>query len=256
MAIDYFGTGNLYATPLYDGSGNAIAISSPVQFGIVQDITIEDSAENKELYGALQYPVDIGRGKSKLMIKVKQAFVNSELFNSVYFGQTLTSAYDALYADQNGTTLTAAINITPTAPFGGTSVFAADLGVADGNGVPYTRVASSPTSGQYSLSGSTYTFSALDVNKTAYISYQYSNATNPAAGKLLTVANLQMGQVPVFSAQFFIKRNGRTMWRKFPNCVATKLSMDFKNDDFVIPDMEISCFADSSNNIQYYSFTE
>src|ERR1022692_3204154 len=97
MAIDYFGAGVLFATPSYDGSGNAIAIASPVQFGIVQDVTIEDSAENKELYGALQYPVDIGRGKSKLAIKVKQAFVNAELFNSVYFGQTLTASYDALY---------------------------------------------------------------------------------------------------------------------------------------------------------------
>src|ERR1022692_194197 len=104
MAIDYFGAGVLFATPSYDGSGNAIAIASPVQFGIVQDVTIEDSAENKELYGALQYPVDIGRGKSKLAIKVKQAFVNAELFNSVYFGQTLTASYDALYGDQAGTT--------------------------------------------------------------------------------------------------------------------------------------------------------
>jgi hypothetical protein len=256
MAIDYFGAGVLFATPSYDGSGNAIAIASPVQFGIVQDVTIEDSAENKELYGALQYPVDIGRGKSKLMIKVKQAFVNAELFNSIYYGQTLTAAYDALYGDQAGTSLTASIAITPTAPFGGTSTFVADLGVADGNGVPFTRVASSPTSGQYSLSGATYTFSAIDVNKTAYISYQYSNSTNPAAGKFLSIVNLQMGQVPVFSAQFFVKRNGRTMWRKFPQCVATKLSMDFKNDDFVIPDMEISCFADSNNVIQQFSFTE
>ena len=256
MAIDYFGAGVLFATPLYDGNGNAISIPSPVQFGIVQDVTIEDAAENKELYGANQYPVDIGRGKGKITIKCKQAEFNATLFNSIYYGQTLTAGYDAVYADLAGTSLTAAIAITPTSPFGGTSTYVADLGVQDGNGDAYTRVASSPTSGQYSLSGATYTFSALDVGKTAYISYQYANSTNPSTGKILTVLNLPMGQVPVFSAQFFNSRKGHSIWRKFPACVATKLSMDFKNDDFSIPDFEISCFEDANHVVQQYAFSE
>jgi hypothetical protein len=65
-----------------------------------------------------------------------------------------------------------------------------------------------------------------------------------------------MGQVPVFSAQFFNSRSGKgAMWRKFPQCVATKLSMDFKNDDFVIPDLEISCFVDANNIAQQFAFT-
>ncbi len=260
MAIDFFGAGVLFATPTFTAAGVAISNPSPVQFGIVQNVTIDDEAEVKELYGANQYPVDIGRGKAKISIKCKQAQFSALLFNSIYYGQTLTAAYDAVLADTVGTAIpgtagATSIAITPTAPTGGTSTFVADLGVQDGNGVPFTRVASSPTGGQYSLSGSTYTFGNGDVGRTVFISYQYSNATNPSTGSLLTINNIAMGQVPVFSCQFFNTRRSQTIWRKFPACVATKLSMDFKNDDFVIPDFEISAFADSNNVVQQYSFS-
>lgn len=266
MAIDFFGAGVLFATPTFDASGAAITVPSPVQFGIVQDVTIDDSADIKELYGANQYPVDIGRGKAKLMIKCKQAQFSAELFNTIYYGQTLTAAYHAVLADAVGTSVptgagATSVHISPTAPTGGTSAFVADLGVQDGNGVPYIRVASSPTSGQYALGtptagGATYTFSDQDVGKLVFINYEYSNSTNPSTGKLLTVNNIPMGQVPVFSAQFFNTRRSRTVWRKFPACVATKLTMDFKNDDFVIPDFEIAAFADSNNIVQYLSESE
>ena len=260
MAIDYFGAGVLFATPTFNANGSAITNPSPVQFGIVQDVTIDDEAEVKELYGANQYPVDIGRGKAKLSIKCKQAQFSATLFNSIYYGQTLTAGYNAVFADTVGAVIpgtagATSIHITPTAPTGGTSVFVADLGVQDGNGVPYTRVASAPTGGQYSLAGSTYTFSDVNVGSTVFINYQYSNATNPATGSILTVNNIPMGQVPVFSCQFFNSRRTQSVWRKFPQCVATKLSMDFKNDDFVIPDFEISAFADANNVVQYWSFS-
>ena len=260
MAIDFFGAGVLFATPTYTSAGVAISNPSPVQFGIVQDVTIDDEAEIKELYGANQYPVDIGRGKAKISIKCKQAQFSANLFNSVYYGQSLTAGYDAVYADTVGTVIptgvgSTSIHVTPTAPLGGTSVFVADLGVQDGNGVPYTRVASSPTGGQYSLAGSTYTFSDVDVGHTVFINYQYSNATNPATGSILTINNIPMGQVPTFSCQFFNSRRGQSIWRKFPACVATKLSMDFKNDDLVIPDFEIMAFSDSNNVVQYWSFS-
>lgn len=265
--MDIFGAGVLFAVPISDADGNSIAATSvsPVQFGILQDVSITDEQPIVELYGSNKYPVDIGGGKSKLMIKCKQAIINANLFNQVYYGQTLTAAYNAVYADSVGATIPTglggtAIAISPTAPYGGTSVFVLDLGVQDGNGTPYMRVASSPTSGQYALAGSTYTFSGLDVGKTVFINYQYSNATSPSTGKNLIVYNKPMGIQPVFSSQFFAKRNVggglKTIWRQFPNCVATKLNMDFKNDNFVIPDFEMSCFADSNNIVQKLSFTE
>jgi hypothetical protein len=255
---DFFGAGAIYATPLTDASGSAIALPSPVQIGILQNVDMDDSFDTKELYGSLQYPVDIGRGKGKKSFKAAFAQFNALLFNSVFYGQSLTSGYNALYQDLVGSIIptgagATSIAITPTAPAGGTSVFAYDLGVQDGNGNPYTRVASSPTSGQYSLTGSTYTFSSLDVGKRVFISYGYSNATNPSTGKVLQINNLPMGQVPSFSVQFFVNRFGNSIWRRFPNCVSTKLSSGFKNDDFTINNFEFSAFADSNNVVEYQS---
>jgi hypothetical protein len=264
---DFFGTGALIATPLYDASGTAITVPSPVQFGILQDITVDDSADIKELYGDKQYPVDIGRGKAKLMLKAKAAMINAELFNSVYYGQGIVAGSDNAIIDTVGSAIptgagSTAVNVNAVATGGASAIFAADLGVQFPDGTPYTRVASSPTGGQYALvtgvnsSGATYQFSDIDVGKTVFINYQYSNAAG--TGKVLTIKNIPMGSVPVFSCQLMSnKRNGQTMWRKFYACTATKLTMDFKNDDFVIPDFEAGCFADpATGNVQQYAFSE
>ena len=272
--MDTFGAGAMFAIPLTDASGNIIANPSPVQFGILQDVTIDDSTEIKELYGANTYPVDIGRGKGKIMIKAKFASINALLYNNAYYGQTLVAGYDALVQDLSGTTIptgagSTAVNIVAPTAVGGTSVFARDLGVqglgptGDVGGVPFTRVASSPTSGQYSLvtgaagaTGATYQFSGLDVGKTVYINFEWTNSTNPGSARTMTVVNLPMGSAPTFSCIFQAKRQttGQTFFRRFPNCVATKLSADFKNDDFTIPDFEVNAFADSLGNIQYQGY--
>ena len=97
--MDTFGAGAMFAIPLSDASGNAIANPSPVQFGILQTVTVDDSNEIKELYGANAYPVDIGRGKGKVSIKAKFAAINAQLYNETYFGQTLVAGYDALVID-------------------------------------------------------------------------------------------------------------------------------------------------------------
>jgi hypothetical protein len=264
---DFFGAGTLIATPTYDASGTAITVASPVVFGILQNVTVEDSADIKELYGNLQYPVDIGKGKSKLTLKAKSAMINAELFNNVYYGQGITAgAYNSVIDTTGGVVPTGvgatAVNVNAVATGGASAIFAADLGVQYPDGTPYTRVASAPTGGQYSLvtgvnsSGATYQFSNADVGNTVFINYQYSNAAGTS--KILTIKNIPMGQVPVFSCQLMAnKRQGQTMWRKFFACTATKLSMDFKNDDFVIPDFEIGCFADpATGNVQQYALSE
>ena len=56
-----FGAGVLFGTPLYDATGTAIANPSPIQFGILQDVTVDESWETKELYGDAQFPVAVGR---------------------------------------------------------------------------------------------------------------------------------------------------------------------------------------------------
>jgi len=276
--MDTFGAGAMFAIPIANASGVSYATPSPVQFGILQDVTIDDSTEIKELYGANTYPVDIGRGKGKIMIKAKFASVNALLYNATYYGQTLVAGYDALKNDLLGTTVptgagATSVNVAAPTAVGGTSVYARDLGVQAADpyggvgGVAFTRVASSPTSGQYVLTtggagatGATYQFSGLDVGKTVYINFEYTNATNPSTSpsiaQTMTVVNLPMGSAPTFQVEFQALRQttGETWFTRFPNCVATKLSRNFKNDDFTIPDFEIQAFADTTGNIQYQGF--
>jgi hypothetical protein len=259
-----FGAGVLIGTPVTDAAGNAIAIPSPVQFGILQEVDLDEEFELKELYGANQFPVDLGRGKGKVTMKAKAANINAELFNTFIFGQTITAGYEAIYQDLTGNTLTAGSHtgFSPTPPNSG--VYLADLGVQDGNAIPFTRVASAsaPTGGQYHITGVTgtaaYVFSDVDIAAAvkAFINYTYTNATSPSAAKQIQVVNLPMGYAPVFQVDLMAQMHGKTYYVRYPNCISTKLSRAFKNDDFTIPEFDISAFADSSGNISYQYFSE
>lgn len=266
--MDTFGAGYMFAIPTATALGVAVTNPSPVQFGILQNVTISDTTEIKELYGALTYPVDIGRGKGKISIKAKFASVNALLYNITYYGQTLVAGYDALHAELVGTSFTAGgNNVSVPAPSGG--IFARDLGVQGVDpyggvgGFPLVRVATGPTSGQYALftggagaTGATYDFSAVDAGKQMYISYEFTNATAPATAQTLTVVNLAMGSAPTFQCEFqaFRQTTGETFFTRFPNCVSTSITRDFKNDDFTVPDIEIMAFADTLGNIKYEGY--
>jgi hypothetical protein len=260
-----FGAGVLIGTASTDAQGNAIALPSPVQFGILQEVSVDEEYELKELYGANQYPVDLGRGKGKVTMKAKAANINAELFNTFIFGQTVNTGYEAIFQDLTGTTLTGGstgAGVTPAPPNSG--IYLADLGVQDANQIPFTRVAagSAPTGGQYHVTGATataaYVFSDVDVTAAvkAFINYTYTNATSPAAARRITVQNLPMGYAPVFQIDLMAQMHGKTYYIRYPNCISTKLSRTFKNDDFTIPEFDISAFADSSGNISYQYFSE
>ena len=47
------------------GTRTDIANATPVNFGLVQEVTIEEAASVKELYGQFQYPVAIARARSR-----------------------------------------------------------------------------------------------------------------------------------------------------------------------------------------------
>ena len=63
-----FGAGVLYATQLTDASGNALAanVTSPVKFGVLQEVSLDVSFDTKMLYGNQQFPIAVGRGKGKV----------------------------------------------------------------------------------------------------------------------------------------------------------------------------------------------
>lgn len=248
-----FGAGILWGTPLLDATGAAIANPTPVQFGELQDVSLDISFDTKMLHGQNQFPVAIGRGKGKISGKSKFARLNGALINSLFFGQTLAAGIVSDVYDTTGALIpTTPFTITPTVPSSGT--WSADLGVTNASGVPMTRVASAPTTGQYSVAAGVYTFAAADTGLRVFISYQYT-ATSTTAKKS-TVANLPMGYAPSFKCDLYMPYQGKSLICSLPNCIGSKLQLSTKLDDFFIPEFDFEGFADASGNVMTWATTE
>jgi hypothetical protein len=246
MAMFNFGAGVLWGTPTFDATGAAIANPTPLMLAVTQEVSVDISGDIKELYGQNQFPVQVARGKMKITGKVKYGQFNGAVVNSLFFGQTVTSSLYSIVNDVTGAVIPSTpFTITPVVPSSGT--WTGDLGVRNSSGNPMTRVASAPTTGQYSVTAGAYLFAAADTGQTVFISYQYT-ATSTVA-KTSVVQNVAMGQAPQFRADFFNQLGGNGLALTLYACVSNKLALQTKLDDFMIPELDFSAFADSSGNV-------
>ena len=189
------------------------------------------------------------------MGKAKFARMNGLMINSLFFGQTVTSSIVADYNDVIGTPIpTTPFTITIAPPSSGT--FAADLGVRNASGNPMVRVASAPTTGQYSVVIGTgvYTFAAADVGLTVFISYQYTAASTVA--KTSIVNNVAMGSAPAFQVDLSDGFLGNGLTLTLYKCIATKLAFATKQDDFLIPELDFSAFANAAGQVMKWGTSE
>jgi hypothetical protein len=251
-----FGAGTIWATPLIDAFGNAVTNGTPVQLAVSQEVSMDESFENKKLYGQNQFPVDVGRGKGSVSVKAKFAQLNGLSVSSLFYGQTLATGQLTYKFDVTGVAIpTTPFQITPTAPNSGT--FVRDLGVRDNNGRPMTKVASAPTTGQYSVSAGVYTFAAADVARVVFISYHYTNTiSNAPTSTKMTVLNVPMGAAPIVQLDIFFSKNGKDFATSYPQAIASKMNFGSKLDDYMVPEIMFDCFADSTGNVMYRSFSE
>lgn len=248
-----FGSGVLIGTQQYDANGAAVANPSPQQFGVLQNVTLDASFDLKSLFGQNQFPVAVGRGKGNITGKAQFAQLNGALLNGLFFGQTVTAGIIGNVIDTTGAAIPGTpYQITPTVPGSGT--WSRDLGVRDSNGVPMTRVASAPATGQYSVAAGVYTFASADTTKVVFISFQYT-ATSTTAKKS-TVSNVLMGYAPAFQVDLFLPYQGKQLVLTLPYAVGSKMSFATKQDDFTVPEFDFTAFADASGNVMTWSTTE
>lgn len=248
-----FGSGVGWCTPLTDYTGTAIVNPTPFLIAGMQDVSLDLGADLKMLYGSSSMPIAIGRGKQKFDVKIKNAQVTARIWNSIFFGQTLTSGiYDTVYDITGALIPTTPFQITPTVPSSGTWAF--NLGVRDVNNIPYARVASGPTTGQYSVSAGVYTFATADTGKTVYIDYSYT-ATSTLAQKL-SILNVTMGQAPTFQFDMTIPYNGNKLNLTLSSCVATKMAIGTKLDDFTLPEFDFAAQAPGAAAIGTLSWSQ
>jgi hypothetical protein len=244
-----FGSGAVWGERT-DVTGSGIG---PRQFGVLQDIQIDFDWTDKPLYGQLQFPVAIARGQGKITGKAKFAQILGLLYSDIFFGLTPATGQFAVSQLE-------AASVPATTPYTVAVANAADynddLGVvyaATGN--PFNRVTTPSSAGQYSINFATgvYTFTSADANAAVLISYTYSLTTS---GSKLTITNQIMGTTPTFKATFYTSYGGNGTALRLNACMADKLSLPTKVDDWTIQELDFSAFADASGTIGYLSTVE
>ena len=111
---------------------------------------------------------------------------------------------------------------------------------------PMTRVASAPATGQYSVAAGVYTFAAADTGHNVAIRYSYTSAST---GQTIAYTNQAMGSGVTFTLSAFNSYGGQNSgWRLWAATIP-KLSLAFKNGDYVEKDIDFEGFADSSGRV-------
>ena len=257
MSQAVFGAGLMWGTQLADALGNPVANPTPILFGTLQDASVEVSFDHKMLYGSdSQYPKFVGRGKGKVSGKAKFGTIKGSIFASLFFGQSSNSGIQAINYDTVGAAIpTTPFQIIVVPPTSG--VFQSDLGVIyKSTGMPLTRVAASPVTGQYTVNSGTgtYLFAAADTALVVFINYSYT-ATSTTAQKQ-TVISQPMGSAPTFRMDLYLPYAGKNFVLTLNSCIASKLSMSTKLDEYMIPEMDFEGFQDSSGNVMSWSTSE
>lgn len=236
-----FGSGSLWGI---DSGSNP----TPPRFGALQDCSVDFSFNVKELHGQYQFPLTVARGTGKIASKAKFAQLSGRVLNSLFLNQTKAAGQTSVAQDESGTITTGAVTVANSANF------VEDLGVRySATGLPLVRVASAPAAGQYSVSAGVYTFNSGENATVVKIDYTYSIS---GSGEKITISNQLLGQAPTFKAVFTQLYASVRQTLTLNANVSAKMSVGSKLEDFLMPEMDFSAFADSGNNIGTWSLGE
>jgi len=241
-----FGSGVLTGTQLN------VATPTPINFGLVQKVSVDTSVSVKELYGQYAFPVAVGSGTRKVTCKASLARFSGQALGRLFYNQVPTAGSTiSQFAEVHSVPASTPFTITVTS----SSHFVADQGVTyASSGFPLIAVASTPAQGQYSVtSAGVYTFSTADQGQGVLISYTYTASTtgeslvigNPLVGPTSTFTATLFATDPTTNAQFSVTLN---------QCVASKFSFDTNIEDFAKPDFEFQAFANAAGQVMTFNF--
>lgn len=214
---------------------------TPVVCGVLQDVTLKASTALKKLYGQNKYPVATAEGEGSISGTVKFAqmygsFIKNALNGAIATGMTIGAINEAA--------------VVPTTPFqvtvANSVTFVADLSVYDFTAAkPLTRVASAPSTGQYSVAAGVYTFAAADVTHAMGINYTYTSTS----GQTVSITNQLMGAANTFTASLFNNYGGLNSGLKLWAVTLGGIDFALKNTDFTMQDMAFEGQADSLGRV-------
>ena len=224
-----------------------VSPSPAVNIGYAQELTLDFAGSTKQLFGQNQFPLVAARSTIKVSGKIKSAVLSGIAANNVFFGGAFASSGFSWTIGEQGTVAGASDQYQTS----GHSTFDADLGVNyAGSGLPLQRVGSITKQGQYSEASGIYTFHAS--NSGTSISVTYTTTAMAAGAQSLTVANQPIGFTPTFQLDYYTNLNqpaAEPFALRLFSCVASKLSMPFKLEDFMMPEFDFDVFANASGNI-------
>jgi hypothetical protein len=243
-----FGSGKLFLNP---NAGNLAVNPTPLKALTIQDVSIDISGDIKELKGASQFPDDVAVGDKKGTGKFSIGRKDLSMFNQIFFADISAAGGVSVSPDEaHSIPATTPFTITMAPP--DTSVFANDLGVNyAGTGKAFTKVASGPTVGQYSVVIATgvYTFAAADEGVAVTISYSF---TLSAAGATYQVNNQVLGwgpQVEMFLVDTYQPVSGIFSVIHLYAAKVSKVSIGNKRVDYSMPEVDFSYFQSASGRV-------
>jgi hypothetical protein len=238
-----FGSGNLYGI-------NSAANSTPRKLGNLQDVSFDFSYELKQMYGQNNIAIDLRRGKGKIGGKAKYSNLNGAAINDLFFSQTATTGLLQSSVSEAGT-IPSSTAYTVTAV--NSATWTTDLGVVyAATGLPFSKVASGPTVGQYSVAAGVYTFAAADAGQGVLIDYLYTATTG---GTQIAINNQLMGTTPFFMGVFTANVGGKIVTLQLNSCTSSKLTLATKLDDYTIPEFDFDAMANAAGSIGILSIT-
>ena len=229
MSNILFHTGSLYIS----GKGK-----TPRRIMTIQETNFEFKGELTKLMGEKQFAVDTAVGSIDITAKAKNGQLDPEVFNSLFFGQTVQGNAKVLVENE-----TAFVKEGKCLVRAGNR-FAENLGVRDlDSGQVLTLTSSAiPEDGQYTVNqmSGEYTFApSLEGIK---ISIDY--LINDAEGNSLIITSKLAGTTVNFRGIFAkTYRDGRKLTMICRHCVCDSLQFGFKQNDYTLPDFSFALNA-------------
>jgi hypothetical protein len=168
--------------------------------------------------------------------------ISGRLLEMCFDGATLTTGSSNLEVVENGTVSAGAVTVS------GSANFVANLGVYDSSGNELKQVASAPTGLQYSVAAGVYTF---NVTQNAQV-YTVPLHEDAGAGEQGPDRQPNMGIPTKYGLKlynYYGANGSKTFAGEFTAVIIPKLSLPFKNTDFVLPDIDFMALDDGTGNI-------
>jgi hypothetical protein len=249
-----FGSPKVYAKPLTDITGAAIALPTSILLPNVTEFSLDMDVETKELEGDKAFALDVALAKRKLSGKIKMARRSIELFSKLFYGQTpSTSSIDIFTNNDTPQAIPSSSTYTITITIPNSGTYLETMSVRSLAGDTLTQVASAPAQGQYSVASTsttvTYTFNSSDGGAQVYTDFKYSYTATKANSIL--ILNPTMGSGATFALSYVASYRGQRYAGELYNCIANKIGgVNAKNNDYDHPEVDFMCFADVNGNVQ------